>query len=88
MSDHGMLAGLALRCWREHCWALCAALDHHAKRQHDATLAWLDANAPAVAGLHDELTAYFDRDITQPPLFKKGREFFRRTRKGEPASAM
>src|SRR5713101_353781 len=53
------------------------------KRQHEATLAWLEANAPPVAGLHDELTAYFDRDITQPPLFKKGREFFRRTRKGE-----
>ena len=34
------------------------------KRQHDATLAWLDANAPAVAGLYVELTAYFDRDIT------------------------
>ena len=53
------------------------------RRQHDATLAWLDANAPPVAGLHDELTAYFDRDITQPPFFKKGREFFYRTRKGE-----
>jgi len=53
------------------------------KRQHEATLAWLDANAPPVAGLHDELTAYFDRDITQPPFFKMGREFFYRTRKGE-----
>ena len=53
------------------------------KRQHEATLAWLEANAPPVAGLHDELTAYFDRDITQPPFFKKGREFFYRTRKGE-----
>jgi prolyl oligopeptidase len=53
------------------------------QRQHEATLAWLDANAPPVAGLHDELTAYFDRDITQPPFFKKGREFFLRTRKGE-----
>jgi prolyl oligopeptidase len=52
-------------------------------RQHDATVAWLNANAPEVAGLHDELTAYFDRDITQPPFFKKGREFFYRTRKGE-----
>ena len=51
--------------------------------QHQATLAWLDANAPPVAGLHDELVAYFDRDITQPPFFKKGREFFYRTRKGE-----
>ena len=53
------------------------------KREHDATVAWLDANAPPVAGLHDELVAYFDRDITQPPFFKKGREFFYRTRKGE-----
>jgi prolyl oligopeptidase len=53
------------------------------KRQHEATLAWLEANAPPVAGLHDELAAYFDRDITQPPFFKKGREFFHRTRKGE-----
>ena len=46
------------------------------KRQHQATLAWLDANAPPVAGLHDELSAYFDRDITEAPFFKKGREFF------------
>jgi len=53
------------------------------KAQHDATVAWLDANAPPVPGLHDELVAYFDRDITQPPFFKKGREFFYRTRKGE-----
>jgi prolyl oligopeptidase len=53
------------------------------KRQHQATLSWLDANAPPVTGLHEELTAYFDRDITQPPFFKKGREFFLRTRKGE-----
>lgn len=53
------------------------------KRQHEATLAWLEANAPPVVGLHAELTAYFDRDITQPPFFKRGREFFYRTRKGE-----
>src|SRR5213078_4794844 len=39
--------------------------------------------APPVSGLHDELAAYFDRDITQPPFFKRGREFFYRTRKGE-----
>ena len=43
------------------------------KRQHEATVAWLEANAPPVAGLHDELAAYFDRDITQPPFFKKAR---------------
>jgi len=53
------------------------------RRQHEATLRWLEANAPAVAGLHDELTAYFDRDVTQAPFFKKGREFFFRTLKGE-----
>jgi len=53
------------------------------RRQHETTVSWLDANAPAVTGLHDELVAYFDRDITQPPFFKKGREFFYRTRKGE-----
>src|SRR5271170_2184700 len=53
------------------------------KRQHEATLAWLDANAPPVAALHEELSAYFDRDITRPPFFKMGREFFYRTRKGE-----
>jgi prolyl oligopeptidase len=53
------------------------------RAQHQATVGWLDANAPAVGGLHDELTAYFDRDITQPPFFRKGREFFYRTRKGE-----
>jgi len=53
------------------------------RSQHQATLAWLDVNAPPVAGLHEELTAYFDRDITQPPFFKRGREFFMRTRKGE-----
>jgi prolyl oligopeptidase len=53
------------------------------RRQHETTVAWLDANAPAVAGLHDELVAYIDRDVTQPPFFKKGREFFYRTRKGE-----
>ncbi|HEX8011872.1 MAG TPA: prolyl oligopeptidase family serine peptidase [Casimicrobiaceae bacterium] len=53
------------------------------RRQHEATRAWLDANAPPVPGLHDELVAYFDRDLTQPPFFKKGREFFLRTRKGE-----
>jgi prolyl oligopeptidase len=53
------------------------------QRQHEATLSWLDGNARPVAGLHDELVAYFDRDITQPPFFKAGREFFFRTRKGE-----
>ena len=60
-----------------------AEVEAWTRAQHQATLAWLDANAPPVAGLHDELVAYFDRDITQPPFFKKGREFFYRTRRGE-----
>jgi len=52
--------------------------------QHAATLAWLDANAPPVPGLRDEIARYVDRDVTQPPFFRKGREFFLRTRTGEP----
>ena len=53
------------------------------RRQHEATLAYLDAEAPPVEGLHEELVSFIDRDITQPPFFKKGREFFFRTLKGE-----
>jgi prolyl oligopeptidase len=53
------------------------------RAQHAATLHYLDADAPPVAGLHEELVAYIDRDVTRPPFFKKGREFFFRTRKGE-----
>ena len=59
-----------------------AEVEAWTRAQHAATVAWLEANAPPVAGLHDELTAYFDRDITQPPFFKKDREFFYRTQKG------
>jgi prolyl oligopeptidase len=51
--------------------------------QHDATLAWLGKHAPPVPGLRDELTRLIDRDATRPPFFRKGREFFLRTRKGE-----
>lgn len=53
------------------------------RAQHDATLAWLAAHAPPVPGLRDELTRIIDRDLTRPPFFRKGREFFLRTRKGE-----
>jgi prolyl oligopeptidase len=53
------------------------------QQQHAATRAWLDRNAPAVPGLKDELTRLIDRDVTQPPFFKKGHEFFLRTLQGE-----
>ena len=57
------------------------------QQQHAATRAWLDRNAPPVPGLKDELTRLIDRDVTQPPFFKKGREFFLRTLHGESLSA-
>lgn len=53
------------------------------RAQHDATLAWLERNAPPVPGLRDELTRLIDRDATRPPFFRNGREFFLRTAKGE-----
>jgi prolyl oligopeptidase len=53
------------------------------RAQHDATLDWLARNAPPIPGLRDELTRLIDRDTTRAPFFKKGREFFLRTKKGE-----
>lgn len=53
------------------------------RAQHDATLGWLAAHAPPIAGLRDELTRLIDRDNTRPPFFRKGREFFLRTKVGE-----
>ena len=50
--------------------------------------AYLDRNAPPVPGLTDELARYFDRDMTDAPFFKKGREFFQRTSKGEPQAKL
>jgi prolyl oligopeptidase len=58
------------------------------RAQHAATVAYLDSEAPAVPGMKDELTRYFDRDKTEPPLFKHGREFFQRTRRGEPQAKL
>ena len=53
------------------------------RAQHAATLGWLEANAPPVPGLRGELERLLDRDVTRAPFFRKGREFFLRTRKGE-----
>ena len=58
------------------------------RAQHAATLQFLDRNAPPVPGMKEELARYFDRDKTDPPLFKHGREFFQRTRRGEPQSKL
>jgi prolyl oligopeptidase len=58
------------------------------RKQHDATLAWLERNAPPVPGLRAELTRHIDRDLTRAPFFKNGREFFLRTRKGEPQAKL
>lgn len=60
-----------------------ADVEQWTQAQHRATRAWLDENAPPVPGLREELIRYIDRDLTQPPFFKKGREFFLRTRRGE-----
>lgn len=53
------------------------------RQQHAATLTWLARAAPPVPGLQDEIRAVIDRDVTQPPFFKKDREFLLRTLKGE-----
>lgn len=59
------------------------AVDAWSRAQHAATRDWLDRNAPPLPGLKDEITRYIDRDQTQPPFFKKRREFFLRTKAGE-----
>ncbi|HJU21354.1 MAG TPA: prolyl oligopeptidase family serine peptidase [Casimicrobiaceae bacterium] len=58
------------------------------RAQHAATLRYLDRHAPPVPGMTDELSRYFDRDRTEPPLVKHGRQFFQRTRRGQPQAAL
>jgi len=58
------------------------------RAQHAATVAYLDRSAPPVPGMKDELARYFDRDKTNAPFFKNGREFFQRTKKGDPQSRL
>jgi len=58
------------------------------RAQHAATMSYLDRAAPPIAGLKDELTRYFDRDRTDAPFFKNGREFFQRTKKGDPQARL
>ena len=58
------------------------------RAQQAATLNYLDRAAPAIPGLKDELTRYIDRDRTDAPFFKHGREFFQRTGKGDPQARL
>jgi prolyl oligopeptidase len=58
------------------------------RAQHAASVQYLDRNAPPVPGMKDELAKYFDRDRTDPPLVKHGRQFFQRTRRGEPQAKL
>ena len=65
-----------------------AAVQSWTRAQHAATIGYLDRAAPPIAGLKDELTRYFDRDKTDAPFFKNGREFFQRTKKGDPQARL
>jgi prolyl oligopeptidase len=58
------------------------------RAQHAATLRFLDRAAPPIPGMKDELARYFDRDRTEPPIFKHGREFFQRATRGRPQAAL
>jgi len=58
------------------------------RAQHAATVGYLDRAAPPIPGMKDELTRYFDRNRTDAPFFKYGREFFRRVLKGEPQAKL
>ena len=64
------------------------AVEAWTRAQHAATVTYLDRAAPPVAGLKEELTRYFDRDKTDAPFFKNGREFFQRTKKGDPQARL
>ncbi len=58
------------------------------RAQHAATVGYLDRAAPPIPGMKDELTRYFDRNRTDAPFFKYGREFFKRVLKGEPQAKL
>ncbi|MEP7275852.1 MAG: prolyl oligopeptidase family serine peptidase [Betaproteobacteria bacterium] len=64
------------------------AVEGWTRAQHNASVAYLERNAPPVPGMKDELSRYFDRDRTDAPFFKNGREFFQRTKKGEPQAKL
>jgi prolyl oligopeptidase len=58
------------------------------RAQHAATLAYLDRAAPPIPGMKDEIARWYDRDRTERPFFKNGREFFKRAKRGEPQAKL
>jgi prolyl oligopeptidase len=58
------------------------------RSQHAATLAYLDRAAPPVPGMRDEIARWYDRDRTERPFFRAGREFLRRARQGDPQAKL
>ncbi|HYR01672.1 MAG TPA: prolyl oligopeptidase family serine peptidase [Casimicrobiaceae bacterium] len=58
------------------------------RAQHAATLAYLDRAAPSIPGMRDEIARWYDRDRTERPFFKNGREFFLRAKRGEPQAKL
>jgi len=58
------------------------------RAQHAATLAYLDRAAPPISGMKEEIARWYDRDHTERPFFKNGREFFKRAKRGEPQAKL
>jgi prolyl oligopeptidase len=58
------------------------------RAQHAATLAYLDRAAPPIPGMREEIARWYDRDRTERPFFKNGREFFKRAQRGEPQAKL
>ena len=64
------------------------AVEAWSRAQHAATLAYLDRAAPSVPGMREELSRFYDRDRSERPFFKNGREFFQRAARGEPQAKL
>jgi prolyl oligopeptidase len=58
------------------------------KKQHDATIKYVDEVSKKYDGLAEELTEFIDRDITTAPSFQYGREYFYSRKKGEQQSKL
>lgn len=58
------------------------------KKQHDATIEYVDKVSKKYEGLDEEITAFLDRDITSAPSFQYGREYFYSRKKGEQQSKL
>lgn len=58
------------------------------KKQHDATIAYVDNVSKKYEGLEEELTSFLDRDITSAPSYRYGREYFYSRKKGEQQSKL